>query len=165
MFAATVLFLAACSDSYTTIDEQTIVPGAKRYDDSVMEDNKAHMRFSRLHKLVSFGLRYSYKLSEENQDKPTYVSVSGKARTNSGVSGGVIAVITHYDNDQLSWMVLPIKIHITDTNTWCLFHDSIYLSPRIDGRKYNTITAVAHLISDKEKFDLDGLHVAIRQRD
>lgn len=164
LLSAPLLFLAACGDQYTAVDDQTILPGAKRYDDTVMTEGEQRLSFSRLSRPASFGLRYGYDLPEQSRDKATYVVVSGKARSNMVQSGAVIAMVTHYDSDQLSWMVVPMKVHLTDTNTWCPFRDSVYLTPRQEGRIYNNITAVAHLVSAQERFDLDQLHVVVKQK-
>ena len=164
MIAGPAFFFAACGDTYTVIDEQVIVPGKNHIEDTIMDDPLQHIRFSRLRKPVTFGLKYVFKVPEENQDKETYIAVRGRVRSNLALSNAVIAVVAHCDNEQLTWMVMPVRIHITDTNTWCPFNDSVYFSPRLSGKKYNNISAVAHLVGDKERFDMDALHVTVRQK-
>jgi hypothetical protein len=159
-----LLLLAGCGDRYDIIADQAVsVKEARHLSDTLMQDSLGFY-FSRLNKPSTFGLSCSFDIPEKNQNKELFVVAYGRTRSNYAQSGGIIAVATHFNNDQVSWMVLPISIHITDTNTWCTFRDSVRLSNKIDNKSYNHISVVTHLPnSTKEKFDMDTLHVLLKQ--
>jgi hypothetical protein len=160
-----LLLLTGCSDRYDVIAAQVVsVKEARRMSDTIMKDSVQGFYFSRLNKPATFGLSCDVKIPEPNQNKQLFVVAYGRARSNYAQSGGIIVVAAHYNNEQVSWMILPIKIHITDTNTWCYFRDSLRLDNKIDGKSYNHIGVMSHLPhSTKEKFDLDTLHVLLKQ--
>jgi hypothetical protein len=160
------LLCVCCGNNYNTIEVQTLSSNnVRRVNDTVMEDSFHHLQFSRLSKPASFGMTADFKLPEEYQGHECYVVVSGRARSNYAQSDAFIVVVTHKDQEQISWMVMPVKYYITELNTWCPFRDSIRLPEKIDGKTYNLITIAAHLAtSQKENFDLDTLRVSIKQK-
>jgi hypothetical protein len=161
-----LLLLAGCSDRYDTIVEQAVsVKEARHMSDTMMKDSVQGFYFSRLNKPASFGLGCDVRIPEQNQNKQLFLVTYGRARSNYAQSGGIIVAAAHYNDVQVSWMVLPIKIHITDTNTWCYFRDSVRLDNKIDGKSYNHINVMTHLpYSTTEKFDIDTLHVLLKQK-
>jgi hypothetical protein len=165
VFFIPLLLLAGCSDRYDIIAEQVVsVKEARRMSDTIMKDSIQGFYFSRLNKPATFGLSCDVKIPEQNQNKQLFLVTYGRARSNYAQSGGIIVVAPHYNNEQVSWRLLPIRIHITDTNTWCYFRDSLRLDNKIDGKSYNHINVMSHLPhSTTEKFDIDTLHVLLKQ--
>lgn len=161
-----ILCLMGCGNRYDVVAEQVItVANSKRLDDTVMRDSTDHILFSRLRRPATFSFKYEYQIPEEKRDSEFYIVVSGRSRTNYAQSNAVMAVVPSENGEQVEWMIIPMRYQYTDINTWCHFRDSIRLPKHFNGKGYNRVTVAAHLSSSTaENFDLDTLHVMIRQK-
>lgn len=166
LFCTLVLVCFSCADRYEPINTQVIIPDqVSRADDTLMYDSLAHVPFSRLRRLASFGLRYAYELPEQNRGKEMYVVVSGRTRSNYAQSTAVIVVVTHKDNEQLSWQVIPMRLYYTEQNKWCTFRDSVRVPEKFDWKEYTRLDVVTHLSnSTQELFDIDTMKVVLKQK-
>lgn len=162
-----ILFALCSCGRYKVIRTDKIVldKNYKRIEDTLLTDSLEHLTYSRLSKSGSFGMRRVYELPEKSQGKELIVAVSGRCRTSSAASDGMIVVVAHSKkNKQLSWDLIRMKYQFTALNQWCSFRDSIRLPTDFYGTQYNRITVMTHLPNGGEKFDLDGLNIEIREK-
>lgn len=162
-----VLLINACGEGYQTITQRTIVLDRKKTkDDTLIKDTTQNFYFSRLSKSNTFGIMFDYTLPEDAQNKEVYVIVKGQSRSNYAQSNALIVIVTHNkENEQLSWMLMPMRYHYTSINQWCNFKDSIRLPANFKGKTYSLITVVAHQpISTAENFDLKDMQISIKAK-
>ncbi len=160
------LLLSSCRKKYEIAESRILtVDNVKRVDDAVLEDSLGHFQFSRLSRPGTFGMMADFELPEKNQDCDGYVIVSGRVRSNYVQSEAFLVVVTHKDQEQLSWQTLPVRLYTTHLNAWCPFKDSIFLPAKMGGKAYNKITVAAQLANSKDEvFDLDTLYISIKQK-
>lgn len=161
------LIFVCCSDKFKTVHEQYLfVDKSDLKDDTLIADSVTKAFFSRLSRPSSFGRTLVYKLSKEQEGKEFYIVFYGKIRTNFAQSNATITVVEHTNkSEQICWLSLFLRRHFTDQNKWCYFKDSIRIEPSYMGKLGSSITCVAFLAgTQNEKFDLDTLHIAIKEK-
>lgn len=162
------IVMVSCKQDAELVNEKMLLPAdsSVQQENLVLRDSITGHLFTRLYRPATQGMVYSYNLPPEQQNKHYYIVFRGKMRSNYAQSnGGVVFLARDKNNGQLCWWSLPARPHLVLQNQWNVFHDSLHIPGLINDIVYTSVHAFPFLgNSTTENFDVDSLHVMLKQR-
>lgn len=158
----------SCKQDAELVHEKMLSPAdsSVQQENLVIRDSANGQVFTRLYKAGTQGMVYHYDLPQELINKHFYIVFKGKMRSNYAQSNGSVVFLAFDKNkSQLCWWSLPVRPHLVLQNQWNVFHDSLHIPGLINDIPYVSVHAFPFLgNSASENFDVDSLHVMLKQR-